>query len=224
MLTPSSQLPLTVAVIPSGSDLLISLLVTFGFWIYLKMLHFPCCLCLHIVNDHLSPSWSLRINGGLARAFSRPKGPIDLWSVCLAVLFLFFQFSSHQTDSGISIDLGHLDWFPTSIRYSIAAKHLYFLGHSFNQYIFSASYCRAPKVRKTRMIQLKSPLLDPYNPVGEGERPRKRELQCGVRKGMRHLGKGIVGSQRRRISSEDWGLIWEGCCNNVSESNSRAWV
>lgn len=24
------------------------------------------------------------------------------------------------------------------------------------------------------MIQLKSPLLDPYNPVGEGERPGKR--------------------------------------------------
>lgn len=105
--------------------LLISLLETFGFWIYLKMLHFPCCLCLHIVNYHLSPTRSLGINGGLAKAFSRPRGPADLRSVCLAVLFLFFQVSSHQTHSGISIDLGHLDWFPTSIGYSIAAKHLY---------------------------------------------------------------------------------------------------
>lgn len=46
--------------------------------------------------------------------------------ICLAVLFLFFQFSSHQTDSGISIDLGHLDWFTTSIGYSIATKHFLF--------------------------------------------------------------------------------------------------
>lgn len=215
MLTPSSQLPLVVAVISSGSDLLIPLLETFGFWIYLKMLHFPCCLCLHIVNYHLSPTGSLGINGGLAKAFSRPKGPEDLWSVCLAVLFLFFQVSSQQTHSGISIDLGHLDWFPTSIRYSIAAKHLYFLGHSFHQYIFSASYSRALKVRKTRMIQWKSPPLDTHNPVGEGERPGKRELQSGMIKAMRNLWKGIVGSQRRKISSEDRGLIWEGHCDNM---------
>lgn len=73
------------------------------------MLHFPCCLCLHILNYHLRPSWSLRINGGLAKAFSRPKGPVDVRSVCLAVLFLFLEVSSHRTDSGISIDLGHLD-------------------------------------------------------------------------------------------------------------------
>lgn len=122
LLSSLSQHPLALAVISPGEWLADIPTGDVWLWIYLKMLHFPCCLCLHTANYHLSPSRSLGINGGLAKAFSRPWGAADFWSVSLIVLSLFFSVVPHQTDSGISIDPCCLGWLPNFKRYSITAN------------------------------------------------------------------------------------------------------
>lgn len=149
----------------------------------------------------------------LPKHFLDPKDQqiYDLF-LCLCYLFLpSFTSPDLQWYCDWSLLFGLTSHFHR-IYYCCKTLHIFLV---INQYIFNAYYSRALKVRKIRMVPLKSPPLDTFNLIGYGERPRKKELQCGVMKAVGNACQSIMGSQSRKISSKGQGIALRGCHHNM---------